>query len=167
MRLTPASKLGEINFSIGEFMKIRKFYRDGVEEIIFGPIRIHITSDGHVVESYKTEKGKRRYFATLSGTHWCAHGDSIASAVSDAIWKDPAKRPSLNALKAEIRDSGKKRKITLNEFRVLTGACLTGCRTALERAGRDETPLTAFEIREHVSKDWGDKLLSVLEWMDD
>ena len=147
-------------------MKTRKFYHDGLEEEISGPIRVHITPDGHTIESYKDAKGNKRFFATLSGTHWCAHGTSIASAVADAIWKDPAKRPSIDALKAEIRDAGKKRKITLNEFRVLTGACLVGCKDALEKAGKDETPLTAFEIRDHVSKDWGGKLLSVLGWND-
>lgn len=150
-----------------ELVKTRTLYRDGLEEEISGPIRVYKTSDGHVIESYKTAKGKRRYFATLAGTWWCAHGDSVASAVSDAIWKDPERRPSLSSLKAEIRTSGKKRKITLNEFRVLTGACLSGCKSALEKAERDESPLTAFEIRDHVSKEWGGKLLSVLEWEND
>lgn len=135
-----------------------------MEEKICGPVKVHYTSDGHAVESYKTAQGKRRYFATLAGTHWCAHGDSIAAAVSDAIWKDPARRPSLETLKSEIQRAGEKRKITLNEFRILTGACLTGCRAALERVGRDESPLTAYEIRDRVSKEWGEKLLSVLEW---
>jgi hypothetical protein len=145
-------------------MATRKFYRDGLEEEISGPIKVRVTSDGHVIEIYKTAAGKQRYFATLAGSHWCAHGDSVAAAVADAIWKDPARRPSLDATKADIRKSGKDRKITLNEFRVLTGACLAGCRSALEQAGRDETPLTAFEIRDLISKDWGGKLLSVLEW---
>lgn len=145
-------------------MKTRKFYRDGLEEEISGPIRSRVTSDGHTVEIYKNTKGKQRYFATLAGTHWCAHGDSIASAVADAIWKDPVRRPSIDALKAEIRKEGKSRKITLNEFRLLTGACLSGCRSALEKSGKDESPLTAHEIRDQISKDWGGKLLSVLEW---
>lgn len=145
-------------------MKTRNFYHDGLEEEISGPVRVRVTSDGHTIETYKTAKGKRRYFATLSGTHWCAHGDSVASAVSDALWKDPVRRPSLDALKTDIRNFGKARKITLNEFRVLTGACLTGCRSALEAAGRDESPMTAIQIHDCVSKDWGGKLLSVLGW---
>lgn len=145
-------------------METRTIYRDGVDEKIIGQIRVRVTSDGHTIESYKTAKGKQRYFATLAGTHWCAHGDSVASAVADALWKDPARRPSIEALKSEITKAGKKRKITLNEFRALTGACLTGCRDALERAGRDDSPMTAYEIRDYVSKEWGGKLLSVLEW---
>lgn len=145
-------------------MKTRKFYHDGLEEDISGPIRVRVTPDGHTIEIYKDAKGRQRYFATLAGTHWCAHGDSIASAVADAIWKDPARRPSIDALKSEICKIGKGRKINLNEFRVLTGACLSGCRSALERAGRDESPLTALDIRDHVSKEWGAKLLAVLGW---
>lgn len=145
-------------------MRTRKIYRDGLEEEISGPIKVRKTSDGHTIESYINTKGKKRYFATLSGTHWCAHGDTIASAVADAIWKDPKRRPSIDSLKAEITNYGKKRKITLNEFRVLTGACLSGCRSALDQSGRDESPLTAHEIYKYISKEWGGKLLSVLEW---
>lgn len=145
-------------------METRTIYRDGLDEVITGPIKVRVTSEGHTVESYKTSKGKQRYFATLAGTHWCAHGDSVASAVADAIWKDPERRPTMDALKAEIVVAGKNRKISLNEFRVLTGACLTGCKAALERVGRDETPITAQEIHDLVSKEWGGKLLSVLGW---
>ena len=145
-------------------MKTRTIYRDGITENISGPIRIRRTREGHTVEAYKTDKGKEKFFVTLSGTHWCAHGDSVAAAVADAIWKDPSKRPSKEALKAEIQKFGKDRKITLNEFRVLTGACISGCRSALAAAGRDETPLTARDIYKHISKEWGGQLLSILEW---
>lgn len=164
--MMPTNRLliGRIELAV---KKTRKFYRDGIEETISGPIRVHRTSDGHTIESYKGVTGKRKYFATLAGTHWCAHGSSVASAVADALWKDPSRRPSLDALKAEIKKAGKERKITLNEFRVLTGACLAGCRSALVQVGRDESPLTAHEIRDHISRDWGEKLLSVLEWNHD
>jgi hypothetical protein len=145
-------------------MKTRKLYRDGLEEEVVGPIQVSVTSDGHTVESYMLANGKKRFFATLSGTHWCAHGDTVASAVADAIWKDPARRPPMEAVVAEIKQAGRGRKITLNEFRLLTGACSAGCRAALARAGLDESPMTAFEIRDRVSKDWGNKLLSVLGW---
>lgn len=145
-------------------MKINKIYRDGLEEEILGSVRVLQTLEGHIVERYKLINGKYRYFVTLSGSHWCAHGDSVAQAISDALWKDPKQRPSLESLKAEIQEAGKDRKITLNEFRVLTGACLVGCREALKKVGRDETPLTAFEIRDQVSKEWGEKLIEILEW---
>jgi pyridoxal/pyridoxine/pyridoxamine kinase len=143
-------------------MKKRKLYRDGLEETIVGSILVKVTSDGHTIECYKTMDGRRRYFVTLSGSHFCAHGDTIAQAVADALWKDPTKRPSMNVLIQEIKSVGESRKITLNEFRLLTGACLTGCREALRNAGRDESPMTAFEIRDLVSKEWGNKLISVI-----
>ena len=145
-------------------IKTRKLYRDGLEEEITGPIKVTVTSDGHVVETYKLANGKRRFFATLSGSHWVAHGDTIAGAVADAIWKDPVRRPSMEELVNSIKNDGRDRKITLNEFRVLTGACLTGCRSALEKVGKDDSPMTANDIRDMVSKEWGDKLLSVLGW---
>jgi ribosomal protein L5 len=147
-------------------MEARKFYRDGLEEKINGPVRVTTTSDGHVVESYKLSNGKRRFFATLAGSHWCAHGDSVATAIADAIWKNPQKRPSMESLVVSIKNDGTDRKITLNEFRALTGACLTGCRSALVSAGKDESPLTAKEIRDVISMEWGNKLISVLGWSD-
>jgi hypothetical protein len=145
-------------------LKARKFYRDGIEELITGAIRVRVTGDGNTVESYRLSSGKRRYFVTLAGSHWCAHGESVAQATSDALWKDPAKRPSMESLVEDIKKDGKSRKINLNEFRLLTGACLTGCRTALQDAKRDESPMTAHEIRDVVSKEWGEKLLSILDW---
>lgn len=145
-------------------MTTRKFYRDGLEELITGPVRVSVTSDGHTIESYKLASGKRRYFATLYGTHWCAHGDSVAEAVADAIFKDPDQRPSIDSLVQAIRKAGKSRKITLSEFRMLTGACLAGCKSALEQAGRDTSPITAFQIRDLVSLDWGNKLIRILGW---
>jgi hypothetical protein len=144
-------------------MEARKFYRDGLEEKISGPIRVSVTSDGHTVESYKLSNGSRRFFATLAGSYWCAHGDTIANAVADAIWKDPARRPSMQALVESIKGD-RTHKFTLNEFRLLTGACLTGCRSALSQIGRDESPMKAEEIRDVVSFEWGNKLLSVLGW---
>lgn len=148
-------------------MKVRKFYRDGLEEEVTGPIRVLHTSEGHVIESYKLSNGKRRFFATLAGTHWCAHGNTIAEAVADAIFKDPAQRPTREALVREINAVGKSRKITLTEFRVLTGACSVGCQEALKRAGRDGSPMTAKDIRDVVSRDWGQKLISILGWEGD
>lgn len=145
-------------------MKTRKIYRDGLEEEIVGPIRVSHTSDGHVVEKYKLSTGKRRFFATLSGSHLCAHGDTVASAIADALWKDPERMPSMESLKESIKSEGRTHKFTLNEFRLLTGACLTGCRSALSQAKRDESPMTADEIRDLVSREWGNKLLSVLDW---
>lgn len=145
-------------------METRKIYRDSLEEVITGKILVLTTSDGHVIEKYKLASGKKRFFATIAGSHWCAHGDSIASAVADALWKDPSKRPSMQALKDSIKKEGIGHKFTLNEFRLLTGACLVGCRDALKRSGRDDSPMIASDIRDIVSRDWGNKLISVLGW---
>ncbi len=157
--LTRLLKLGR-----AKFMGERKIYRDGLTEAIVGPITASVTSDGHVVESYRLANGKRRYFSTIVGSHWCAHGDTVASAIADALWKDPERRPSAQQLINEINGDGKTRKITLNEFRVITGACLTGCREALKQAGKDESPMTAYDVRDTVSREWGAKLISMLGW---
>lgn len=159
MKLFNLFKTGKTNS-----VKTRKLYRDGLEELITGPIKSHVTSDGHTVESYKLSDGKRRFFATLSGSHWCAHGDSIASAVADALWKDPERRPSMESLVGSIKKVGPSHEFTLNEFRLITGACLAGCRSALASAKRDESPMTAKDIRDVISRDWGEKLISILGW---
>ena len=138
------------------------YYRDGLELNIDANFKITTTSDGHIVESYKV-KGVRGFFVTLSGSHWCSHGDTVANAIADAIWKDPKRRPSLDALKKEIREYGESRKISLQEFRVLTGACSEGCRQAISKAGLDGSPMIARDIDKHFPE-WGSKLLRVLEW---
>jgi len=138
------------------------FFRDGLEENIDATPRVSVTREGHVVESYKVNS-KPRFFVTLKGSHLCAHGSSLAEAIADAIWKDPDKRPSLEALRDEIREAGQKRKITLGEFKILTGACSDGCRIALERAKLDGSPMTAKDILKHFPE-WGRKLMATLEW---
>ena len=139
-----------------------KLFRDGLEEIIDGPPNVSVTHDGHTVEAYKVG-GKPRFFVTLAGEHWCAHGSTIAEAVADAIWKDPKRRPSLDAVKSEIQAAGRDRKITLREFQILTGACAEGCRVALDRAKLDGSPMTENEIEKHFPQ-WGQALKRVLEW---
>ena len=141
----------------------RILYRDGVETKIDGPVKVSKTRDGHTVEAFASD-GKPGYFVTLAGSHYCAHGTTVAEAVADALWKDPAKRPSLEALAAEIKAAGKARKISLPEFRLLTGACAEGCRVAIARAKVSGAPMTAYEIRDVVDKSWGNKLLQVLGW---
>lgn len=144
----------------------QRAYRDGVSHEIDEPIRVSKTRDGHVVERLRFH-GVTTYFVTLKNEHWCAHGRTVAEAVADAIWKDPKRRPSLDRLIDDIKRAGKTRKITLNEFRHLTGACAEGCRVALRRAGLDGKPMTAFDIRDKVSREWGDKLLDILDWHED
>lgn len=137
-------------------------FRDGLEERADGPPVVSATREGHRVESYRVG-GSDRFFVTLAGSHYCAHGNTLAEAIADAIWKDEKKRPSLEAIKESIRSDGKTRKITLQEFRILTGACQTGCQVALKNAGLDGSPMRASDIKKHFP-DWGAKLLKILEW---
>lgn len=138
-------------------------FRDGFESVLDPKSRVttRITSDGHVIETWKSQ-GKRVYFATIANSTYCAHGDTAAQAVADALWKDPAKRPSLEALRDEIKPKIKTRKITLQEFRVLTGACESGCRTFLEKRGlKTSVKMTLAEFLP-IGGEWARKLESVL-----
>ncbi len=137
-------------------------FRDGLEEIADAVPLVSTTRDGHRIESYSV-KGEKRFFVTLRGTHWCAHGNTIADAIADATWKDEAKRPSLEQVKEDIKKDGKKRKITLQEFQILTGACRAGCSIALKQAGLDGSPMLAKDVKKHFPE-WGEKLLVILEW---
>ena len=132
------------------------FYRDGVSLCVEGKSKSYTTRDGHVVEEY-TSEGKRGYFVTLEGTYFCAHGETLDQAIADATWKDESKRPSLEELRNEINEAGKNRKISLNEFRIITGACSEGCRIALKRAKLDGSPMTLLEIKQHFNE-WGSTL---------
>lgn len=137
-------------------------FRDGLDEQADSPLKVSTTREGHRVESYSVD-GKKRFFVTLKGSHYCAHGNTLAEAIADAIWKDEKRRPSLEMVKQDIRNSGKTREITLHEFRVLTGACKAGCEVALKRAGLDGSPMRVIEIKKHFP-DWGQKLIEILEW---
>lgn len=138
-------------------------YRDGVSETLDGPITVSKTSQGHTVEAYSSE-GVKRYYVTLKDSPYGAHGSTIAEAVADAIYKDPAQRPKVEELVSRIRKAGPERKVTLQEFRLITGACAEGCRIALKRAGIEGVnALTPVEIRDKVSKEWGEKLIRILE----
>lgn len=143
-------------------MAAQVIFRDSLEEMADDPPIVSTTRDGHRIESYHVD-GTKRFFVTLAGSHYCVHGNTLAEAIADAIWKDEKKRPSLNAIKEEIQNDGKTRKITLQEFRILTGACKMGCQVALKNAGLDESPMKASEIKKHFP-DWGAKLLEILEW---
>jgi hypothetical protein len=140
-----------------------KIYRDGIEHILDKGCRVSIrtTSDGHVIESWK-ERGKRVYFANLSDGVYCAHGETQAQAIGDAIWKDPKRRPSLEALVAEIKPKIKTRKISIKEFQILTGACQSGCVHFLKTHNLPlDTEMTLTEFMP-IGGDWAKKLNEVL-----
>lgn len=137
------------------------FYRDGLEEEIDGTPSVYKTREGHVVEEYQV-KGLKKFFVTLNGLPYCAHGLTLQEAITDATWKDESKRPSLEQLKSDIQREGKDRPITLNEFKILTGACSEGCRVALKRKDLDGSPMVAKDIVKHFPE-WGLRLCTVLE----
>jgi len=138
-------------------------FRDGITHIIDAgaTIKTRITPDGHTIESWLSQ-GKTIFFANLADSVFCAHGNSEAEAIGDAIWKDPIKRPKMEALAAEIRPVVETRKITVQEFRLLTGACSSGCDTflALHKLDRSTT-MTLAEFLP-IGGDWAQKLRSVL-----
>lgn len=138
------------------------FFRDKITIEIDSKPKRKVTRDGHTVEEYLV-KGKKKFFVTIAGSPYCAHGETIEQAISDALWKDETKRPNMEQVRDEIRDAGPKRLITKNEFRLLTGACSEGIRVALERAKKPEVPMTAKEILK-ISESWGKQLYLVLEW---
>ena len=137
-------------------------FRDGVEEQIDSSVLVSTTHEGHVVETYLVE-GKSRFFVTLAGLPYCAHGDTIAEAIADAIWKDEKRRPSLEAVKESILKLGRSHKISLQEFRLLTGACSVGCKVALKNAGLSGSPMLIEDILRYFPE-WGKKLQNILGW---
>jgi hypothetical protein len=143
-------------------IKKRTFYRDSLEEEVDCPPSVSTTQEGHVVETYLVE-GKSRFFVTLAGLPYCAHGDSIAEAIADALWKDEKRRPSMEAVKESILINGRSHKITLQEFRLLTGACSVGCKVALKNAGLSGSPMLIEDILRYFP-DWGSKLQNILGW---
>lgn len=141
-----------------------KVYRDGIEEISSIPVTVSHTREGHVVESYKVG-GSPRHFVTLKDSFFCAHGDTVAEAVADALWKDPKQRPDREDMRKQIQAQGRDYELCVNEFRLLTGACLTGCRVALRKKGYPtDTRMKATDIRDKINREWGTKLLSILGW---
>lgn len=139
-----------------------KLFRDGLEQEIDARPIMSRTAEGHAVETYFV-KGKKKFFVTLAGLPYCAHGATLAQAIADAIWKDEKQRPTLQAVKEIICKAGKLYKISVQEFRVLTGACSEGCAMALEKAGLDGSPMVIEDVVKYFPE-WGHKLQSILEW---
>lgn len=140
-----------------------RVYRDGTSHSLDKGSKIFVrtTSDGHTIESWRSE-GKRVYFANLANSVYCAHGDTSAQAIGNAIWKDPKLRPPLEDLVAEIKPQIKTRKITVREFRLLTGACETGCRDFLVARGMNMSASMTLDEFIPVGGDWARKLKEVL-----
>ena len=138
-----------------------EIYRDGITHKVDGKISVHTTPAGHVIESWETN-GKRVYFANLNDSVYCAHGDTPEQAIADAQWKDPKLRPSIEDLVNEIRPIIKTRKINVKEFRLLTGACVIGCRDFLEQKGLPlDIELTVEEFKP-IGGEWANTLENII-----
>ena len=142
---------------------MKKIFRDGISYTLDSNSKILVrqTSDGHTIESWKSG-GKRVYFANLANSVYCAHGESAAEAIGAAIWKDPKRRPSMEELVAKIRSQLDTYKISLGEFRALTGACEEGCKQFLNQHNLKSTVTMTLKEFMPIGGDWAKKLEDVL-----
>ena len=122
--------------------------------------------DGYtmLIESEKITKGvticKARYFGggdldkcylAKVGNHW-AHGKTAKEAIQDATEKAVIDMNQSEVV-AEIKASGK---VTLAQYRAITGACREGCRHFLQTIGKpDATELSLEEVKELVKGHYG------------
>ncbi len=142
---------------------MKSIYRDGIEyRDVKSDIKTRVTSDGHIIESWVTNEGKKVYFANLKNSVYCAHGTTAAEAIGEAIWKDPAKRPSLEKLVAKIKPKLNTYKISVTEFRILTGACKTGCDHFLQAHNLSSNVKMTLKEFLPIGGDWAKKLEQVL-----
>ena len=141
-----------------------KYYRDKTTFEVLEKPKVYQNQEGHTIERCKTKNGNL-FFVTLKDSHYCAHGKTLADAVADAKYKDPSQRPKIDELLFEIKQAGKNRVITLNEFRFITGACRVGCEQALDKVGLSHvSAMSAYDIRDKVSREWGKKLIDMIGW---
>jgi len=127
----------------------------------------HIDGYTMLIESEKIKKGvticKARYFGggvidklescylAKVGNHW-AHGKTVKEAIQDATDKAVIDMDQSEVV-AEIKASGK---VTLAQYRAITGACREGCRQFLQSIGKpDATELSIEEVKELVKGHYG------------
>ena len=127
----------------------------------------HIDGYTMLIESEKIKKGvticKARYFGGVDldklkpyylakvGNHW-AHGKTAKEAIQDATDKAVIDMNQSEVVD-EIKASGK---VTLAQYRAITGACREGCRHFLQTIGKpDATELSLEEVKELVKGHYG------------
>ena len=120
-----------------------------------------------LIESEKITKGvticKARYFGggdldklkpcylAKVGNHW-AHGKTVKEAVQDATDKAVGDMDQSEVV-AEIKSTGK---VTVAQYRAITGACREGCRHFLQTIGKpDATELNLEEAKELTKGQYG------------
>jgi hypothetical protein len=104
------------------------------------------------------DKLKSCYLAKV-GNHW-AHGETAKEAIQDATDKAVIDMDQSEVV-AEIKASGK---VTLAQYRAITGACREGCRQFLQSIGKpDATDLPLAEAKELVKGHYGyDRFIEAL-----
>ncbi len=128
-----------------------------------------------LIESEKIKKGvticKARYFGggdldklkpcylAKVGNHW-AHGETVKEAVQDATDKAVIYMDQSEVV-AEIKSTGK---VTVAQYRAITGACREGCRHFLQTIGKpDATELNLEEAKELTKGHYGyDKFIEAI-----
>jgi hypothetical protein len=142
----------------------RVVYRDGIEHTLDlgSKIKSKVTRNGTLVEYWKSG-GELVFFATLKDGAYCAHGSTAAGAIRAAEWKDPDKRPEKTKLAKKIKQAGPGRKITVMEFRLLTGACEVGCREFLRQHKLPMTTSMTLDAFKKIGGDWATQLELVIQ----
>jgi hypothetical protein len=120
-----------------------------------------------LIESEKITKGitvcKARYFgggeiknlkecySAKVGNHW-AHGKTVKEATTDATDKATLNTDVADVV-AEINQTGK---VTIAQYRAITGACREGCRQFLQSIGKpDATDLPLADVMLQVKGHYG------------
>jgi len=114
---------------------------DGIATIMRKKKRV---SDINVYEG-KFFNRNQKCFVANKGDYW-AHADTIRQAVEDVNFKFLQENFNVEEIVKEIKES---KTITVNQFRLLTGACSGGCSNFMEQRNltKTEYPLNeAFEI---------------------
>jgi hypothetical protein len=112
----------------------RDIYLENVDGYTMERVSSPHVIDGVTVAKYRYFKGEiigdEWYIASIG--EYTAHGDSVATAMRDVRFKEMRSDFDVEQLASDIRERGV---VTFNEYRLLTGACESGLRHALESFG--------------------------------
>ncbi len=136
---------------------MNSIFRDGLELKSAAPPRV-VIRDGHTCEVVKTEDGDK-WFVTLGGTPFCAHGESFHDAVIAAKEKQNPGAGRADAV-ARVQTSGD---INLLDFCLVTGACRAGATAWAKQEGLSLTAKITLKdalkrLDKSSSSSWGERL---------
>lgn len=134
-------------------------YRDGV--LLYTKGEVFYSGDA-VIEVLYDKKGKKMFFAELTGAPASGHGETVEEAIDAAREKRGETEPLTDEQKQEYR--AENYRFTVRLFRKLTKACRAGCEAWLaERGLKADVTMTLAEFRKAGGGVWADKLESVLK----